>query len=124
MTAEIADSLKPGDLGSTFGGSPLACAALVATLDVIHEEKLMARAVKAEAEIRGSLTGTCVSEVLGCGLLLGLRVPSRASALKQHLEQNGILVGGSADPEVLRLMPPLNLSDEAIRALAEAVREF
>jgi acetylornithine/succinyldiaminopimelate/putrescine aminotransferase len=124
MTAEIADSLKPGDLGSTFGGSPLACAALLATLDVIQEEKLMARAVNAEAEIRQSLTGSCVIEVLGNGLLLGLRVPSRASALKQHLEQKGILVGNSADPEVLRLMPPLNLTDEAIAALAQAVREF
>jgi acetylornithine/N-succinyldiaminopimelate aminotransferase len=124
MTAEIADSLKPGDLGSTFGGSPLACAALVATLDVIRKEKLMARAVNAEAKIRRSLTGSCVTEVLGSGLLLGLRVPSRAFALKQHLEQKGILVGNSADPEVLRLMPPLNLTDEAIAALAQAVREF
>jgi acetylornithine/succinyldiaminopimelate/putrescine aminotransferase len=51
-------------------------------------------------------------------------VPNRASALKQHLEQKGILVGNSADPEVLRLMPPLNLTDEAIAALAQAVREF
>jgi acetylornithine/succinyldiaminopimelate/putrescine aminotransferase len=124
MTAEIADSLKPGDLGSTFGGSPLACAALLATLDVIQKEKLMARAVKAETEIRQSLTGTCIAEVLGSGLLLGLRVPGRASALKQYLEQRRILVGSSADPEVLRLMPPLNISDEAIAALAEAIREF
>jgi acetylornithine/succinyldiaminopimelate/putrescine aminotransferase len=124
MTAEIADSLKPGDLGSTFGGSPLACAALLATLDVIQKEKLMARAVKAETEIRQSLTGTCIAEVLGSGLLLGLRVPGRASALKQNLEQRRILVGSSADPEVLRLMPPLNISDEAIAALAEAIREF
>ena len=124
MTAEIADSLKPGDLGSTFGGSPLACAALLATLAVIQEERLMARAVNAEAEIRQSLTGSCVIEVLGSGLLLGLRVPSRASALKQYLEQKGILVGSSADPEVLRLMPPLNLTDEAIAALAHAVHEF
>jgi acetylornithine/succinyldiaminopimelate/putrescine aminotransferase len=124
MTAEIADSLKPGDLGSTFGGSPLACAALLATLDVIQEEKLMARALVAEAEIRRSLTGSCVAEVFGSGLLLGLRVPSRASALKQHLEQKGILVGSSANPEVLRLMPPLNLTDEAIAALAHGVREF
>ena len=124
MTAEIADSLKPGDLGSTFGGSPLACAALLATLDVIQKEGLMARAVNVEAEIRRSLTGTCVAEVLGSGLLLGLRVPNRASALKQHLEQRGILVGSSAHPEVLRLMSPLNLSDEAIAALADAVREF
>jgi acetylornithine/succinyldiaminopimelate/putrescine aminotransferase len=124
MTAEIADSLRPGDLGSTFGGSPLACAALLATLDVIQEERLMARAVNAEAEIRQSLTGSCVIEVLGSGLLLGLRVPSRASALKQYLEQKRILVGSSADPEVLRLMPPLNLTDEAIAALAHAVHEF
>jgi acetylornithine/succinyldiaminopimelate/putrescine aminotransferase len=124
MTAEIADSLRPGDLGSTFGGSPLACAALLATLDVIQEEKLMARALDAEAEIRRSLTGSCVVEVFGSGLLLGLRVPSRASALKQHLEQERILVGSSADPEVLRLMPPLNLTDEAISALAHAVGEF
>lgn len=84
----------------------------------------MARAVNAEAEIRRSLTGSCVTEVFGSGLLLGLRVPSRASALKQHLEQRRILVGSSADPEVLRLMPPLNLTDEAIAALAHAVREF
>ena len=124
MTATIADSLRPGDLGSTFGGSPLACAALVATLDVIQKEKLMARAVNAEAEIRRSLTGSCVTEVLGSGLLLGLRVPSRASALKQHLERSRVLVGSSADPEVLRLMPPLNLTDEAIAALAQAVHEF
>jgi acetylornithine/succinyldiaminopimelate/putrescine aminotransferase len=124
MTAEIADRLKRGDLGSTFGGSPLACAALLATLDVIQDEGLMARAVNAEAEIRRSLTGSCVTEVLGSGLLLGLRVPNRAAALKQHLEQKGILVGSSANREILRLMPPLNLSDEAIEALAHAVREF
>ena len=124
MTEEIADSLKPGDLGTTFGGSPLACAALLATLDVIQGEKLMARAVIAEAQIRRLLAGSCVTEVSGAGLLLGLRVPGRASALKQHLEQRGILVGGSADPEVLRLMPPLNLTDEAIAALACAVHEF
>jgi acetylornithine/succinyldiaminopimelate/putrescine aminotransferase len=97
---------------------------LLATLDVVQKEKLMARAVNAESEIRRSLTGSCVTEVLGSGLLLGLRVPSRASALKQHLEQERILVGSSADPEVLRLMPPLNLTDEAISALAHAVREF
>lgn len=124
MTREIADSIKPGDLGSTFGGSPLACAALLATLDVIQNERLMARAVIAEAQIRRLLAGSYVIDVSGAGLLLGLRVPSRASALKRHLEQNGILVGSSADPDVLRLMPPLSLTDEAIAALARAVHEF
>jgi acetylornithine/N-succinyldiaminopimelate aminotransferase len=124
MTEEIADSLKPGDLGTTFGGSPLACASMLATLEVIQKEELMARALIAEAEIRQSLAGSCVVDVSGAGLLLGLKVPSGASALKEHLQQRGILVGSSADPEVLRLMPPLNVTDEAIAALAHAVREF
>lgn len=124
MTEVIADSVKPGELGSTFGGSPLACAALLATLDVIQDERLMARTLIAEAQIRRSLAGSCVTDISGAGLLLGLRVPSRASALKQHLEKSGLLVGSSANPEVLRLMPPLNLTDEAIAALAHAVHEF
>jgi acetylornithine/N-succinyldiaminopimelate aminotransferase len=124
MTQGIAAQLKPGDLGSTFGGSPLACAALLATIDVIQSEALMDRALFAEAEIRQVLRGTCVSEVHGKGLLLGLRVPGGAAALKKHLQDGGILVGCSADPEVLRLMPPLNITDEAIAALVEAVRGF
>jgi len=124
MTEAIAAQLKPGDLGSTFGGSPLACAALLATLRIIDRESLMQRAITAEAKIRASLAGTCVTEIRGAGLLLGLRVPSGASALKKHLEDHGILVGGSSDPEVVRLMPPLNLSDEAIVALASGVCAF
>jgi acetylornithine/succinyldiaminopimelate/putrescine aminotransferase len=124
MTDVIAAQLKPGDLGSTFGGSPLACAALLATIEVIEQEGLMQRALTAESKIREALAGTCVSEVRGAGLLLGLRVPTGAVALRKHLEENAILVGGSSDPEVIRLMPPLNLSDEAIAALASAVRTF
>ncbi len=124
MTEAIASQLKPGDLGSTFGGSPLACAALLATLEVIEQEDLMNGALAAEKKIRETLRGTCVTEILGAGLLLGMRVPSRAPALKKHLQDSGILVGGSSNPEVLRLMPPLNTSDQAIAALGEAVRNF
>jgi acetylornithine/N-succinyldiaminopimelate aminotransferase len=124
MTEQIAAQLKPGDLGTTFGGSPLACAALLATFDVIENEKLMDRALAVEKQIRDALGGTRVSEILGTGLLLGLRVPAGAAALKKHLQDSGILVGGSFDPEVLRLMPPLNISDEAIIALVNAIRAF
>jgi acetylornithine/succinyldiaminopimelate/putrescine aminotransferase len=124
MTERIAAELEPGDLGTTFGGSPLACAALLATLDVIENEKLMEHALAAENQIRDRLRGACVSEILGAGLLLGLRVPNRAAALKKHLQDSGILVGASSNPEVLRLMPPLNISDEAIAALASAIHCF
>jgi len=124
MSEAVASQLKSGDLGSTFGGSPLACAALLATLDVIQEERLQEQAVAAEAKLRELLHGTCVTEVRGAGLLLGLVVPGRARQFKQHLQENGVLVGGSSDPEVLRLMPPLTITDEAINALAEQARNF
>ena len=124
MSERVASQLKFGDLGSTFGGSPLACAALLATLEVIADERLMERALAAEDRIRQTLAGSCVQEIRGAGLLLGLCVPARAAALKKHLELNGILVGGSADPDVLRLMPPLNIGDAAMDALAEQVHGF
>ena len=123
MTAAVASKLKGGDLGSTFGGGPLACAALLATVEVIESEGLMANATAAAARLRQELTGSVVTEVLGEGLLLGLRSP-HAAALKQHLLARNILVGGSGDATVLRLMPPINVSDGALRALITAIHAF
>jgi len=123
MTAAVASRLKAGDLGSTFGGGPLACAALQATVDVIEGEGLMANARAAAARLREELGGSLVTEVLGEGLLLGLRTP-HAAALKAHLLASRILVGGSGDPSVLRLMPPLNVSGEALQALVMAIHAF
>ena len=123
MTTQVAAKLKGGDLGSTFGGGPLACAALIATVDAITGEGMMANAAKAAARLRQELAGSVVSEVLGEGLLLGLR-SAHAAALKKHLLACHILVGGSGDATVLRLMPPLNLSDEALSALITAIQSF
>jgi acetylornithine/succinyldiaminopimelate/putrescine aminotransferase len=123
MTATVAAKLKGGDLGSTFGGGPLACAALLATVDVIESEGLMANAMAATARLREELVGSVVTEVLGEGLLLGLR-SAHAAALKKHLFAHHILVGGSGDATVLRLMPPLNVSGEAIDALVTAIHAF
>ena len=123
MTAAVAAQLKGGDLGSTFGGGPLACAALLATVEVIESEGLMANATAAAARLRMELTGSVVTEVLGEGLLLGLRC-AQAAALKGHLLSRNLLVGGSSDPTVLRLMPPLTISGEALIALITAVHSF
>ena len=124
MTADIARSLKSGDLGSTFGGGPLACAALLATLDVIRDEKLMANATAQAARIHAGLAGSVVTEVRGEGLLLGLKAGAHAAALKKKLQEQRILVGGSSDPEVLRLMPPLTVSTAAVETLLAAIRGF
>ena len=123
MTTEVAAKLKGGDLGSTFGGGPLACAALIATVAAITGEGMMANAAAAAARLRQELVGSVVSEVLGEGLLLGLR-SAHAAALKKHLLAQHILVGGSSDLTVLRLMPPLNLSAEALSALITAIQSF
>lgn len=124
MTPAIAGALKAGDLGSTFGGGPLACAALLATLKVILEERLMENAAAQERHIRAALAGSIVREVRGRGLLLGLKVGKHAGALKKYLQGKRILVGGSSDPEVLRLMPPLNVSDQAVDALIGAINMY
>ncbi len=124
MSAAVAACLAPGDLGSTFGGGPLACAALLATLSVIRSENLMDRARACGERIRAGLAGTAVAAVHGHGLLLGLRVPGRAGTLKTYLQDKRILVGGSADPDVLRLMPPLTVRDSSIDALVEAIASF
>jgi acetylornithine/succinyldiaminopimelate/putrescine aminotransferase len=123
MTAAVAARLKGGDLGSTFGGGPLACAALLATVDVIESENLMGRAGEAAARLRQELKGSVVEAVQGEGLLLGLRT-THAAALKKHLMAQHILLGGSGDPAVLRLMPPLNVSDAALTALVAAIHAF
>ena len=124
LSGGVAAQVKSGDLGSTFGGGPLASAALLATLEVIREEGLMAKALEREAQIRQGLRGTCVTEVTGAGLLLGLKVPGGAAKLKQYLQRQHILVGGSSHPEMLRLMPPLTLSPAAVTALVDAVHAF
>jgi len=124
MSADLAAQVKPGDLGSTFGGGPLAMAALLATLQVIQGEGLMARGTACAAAIREGLEDTAVQRVKGEGLLLGLDAGASAPALKKHLEVSRILVGSSSDSAVLRLMPPLNLSDAAVEALLAAVRSF
>lgn len=124
MSKAVAGALREGDLGSTFGGGPLACAAMLATLNVIAQEGLMARAVSMAKRIREGMDGTVVREVRGEGLLLGLNAGPQAAALKSFLLREGILVGGSNDPAVLRLMPPLTIGAEAVDALLGAIGAF
>jgi len=124
MNPAVAGALKSGDLGSTFGGGPLASAALVATLKVIREERLMENAAAQERHIRAALAGSFITEVRGGGLLLGLKAGRHAGTLKKYLQEQRILVGGSSDPEVLRLMPPLNVGDQAVDALLGAVATY
>lgn len=124
MSAAVAAQLKPGDLGSTFGGGPVACAALQATLDVIRSEQLMDNVRVREAQLRTLFATAPIRAVHGAGLLLGLEIGEQAKPLKARLLEQRILVGGSDNPAVLRLLPPLNLSTAAFERLHAAVCDF
>ena len=121
MTEEIAAQLGGGDLGSTFGGGPLACAAIEAVLDVMEEEQLPARAAELEWQIRSTCVAGPVEAIQGRGLLLGLKCSGGARPVRDDLLAAGILAGTSALPEWLRLMPPLILREEEAALLAAAL---
>jgi acetylornithine/N-succinyldiaminopimelate aminotransferase len=111
---EITSSLSVGDLGSTFGGGPVPCAAALANLAVIERERLIENAVQIGSYLRRGAHALGIARVSGRGLLLGLHLGRLAVEVQQALFDHRILTGTSTDPEVLRLLPPLSFShDEA-----------
>ena len=115
-----ADLLGLGSHGSTFGGNPVSCAAALAVLDVIEREHLVARARVAGGRLSGIVgDATCVSHVRGRGLLLGavLRTPVAAD-IEASARAHGLIVNAVA-PDVIRMAPPLILTDDDLDRVAE-----
>ena len=113
-TAEITSSIAVGDLGSTFGGGPVPCAAALANIDVIERESLIENAVEVGRILTEGALKIGVPRVSGRGLLLGLHLGRPAVGVQQALFEHRILTGTAADPEVLRLLPALSFQkDEA-----------
>jgi len=109
-TSALTSGLKIGDLGSTFGGGPVACAAALATLDVIEGEGLLLNVLQVSGYLRAGATRLGVSEVRGRGLLLGLQMPRPAAEVQNALFGERVLVGTASDPTTVRLLPPLSFS--------------
>ncbi len=124
MREECAAQLGGGDLGTTFGGGPLACAAIEAVLDAMVEEQLPAQAAERERQIRATCVAGPVTEIEGRGLLLGLKCAGGARQVRDELLAAGILTGTSALPQWLRLMPPLNLHEKEASQLGAAVHQL
>lgn len=118
---EALPALAAGDLGTTFGGGPLVCAAIEATLGAIIEEGLMPRVRVVSRAICGLAGRGPVVAVQGEGLLLGLRTRRPAREIQAELLAQDILVGTSDDPFVVRLLPPLTLGLEHVAILAAAL---
>ena len=118
---DIAEQFGPGDLGTTFGGGPLAAAAISAVIDTITEEDLLANVRAMEARIREHCVTGPVTSVQGMGLLLGLVCNRPASEVRDALLGQDILTGTSSDPRVLRILAPLVINEEHVDHLARAL---
>lgn len=126
---EAAATLVPGDHGSTFAGQPLACAAALATLDVLQDERLMENAVAVGEHFMARLRDiqkempAIVQEVRGLGLMIGmeLAVPIAKAVMKRLLE-TGIVVNAVGDT-ILRFLPPLIVTREDCDGVAAKLRD-
>jgi acetylornithine/N-succinyldiaminopimelate aminotransferase len=109
----IAAKFKPwhGMLGTTFGGNHLACAAGLAVLEVMEQDTLMQNAAETGAYLKAELSKfEQVKEVRGRGLMIGVELPKELPNVKKNLLFKHHVFTGEAKPNVIRLLPALNLS--------------
>src|ERR1044071_7170894 len=122
----IAPHIKPKhfQLGTTFGGNQLACAAALAVCQVIEDEKLMGNAVMVGKYLRDELEGISeLKNVRGRGLMIGFDVPEEIKDLKKNLLLNQKIFTGEAKPNVIRLLPSLALKKRDAEDFIEALKE-
>lgn len=124
MTQALADNLQHGDLGTTFGGGPLASVLVSTVIEVIERDRLMDNVRELSAEIATAMPLGPVQAIEGRGFLLGLRCDRPARQVLGALLERNILVGTSADPQVVRLLPPLILQREHVHALLNALADI
>ncbi|MEW6335886.1 MAG: aspartate aminotransferase family protein [Acidobacteriota bacterium] len=124
MTGAIAATVGRGDMGTTFGGGPVPCAAAAANLAVLRDDGLPANAARMEGLLRAGLAALPgVRRVQGRGLLLGAALDRSARDVAQALFERGVLSGTSEDPTVLRLLPPLTLGEAEVEVFVKTIGE-
>ena len=123
LTEEMAKTTAPGEHGSTFGGAPLAAAAILAVLDTIEEEGLLEQA-QALGEVARKAQIPGVTGVRGRGCLLGVILDRPARPVIQRLIERGFLCGTAGDPNCLRLCPPAAMPQDALAELFANLAEL
>ena len=123
-----ADLFQPGNHGTTFGGTPLACAAALATLDAIEQERLMEHVAAAGGPWIEALRGLArefpahVSAVRGQGFMVGVQMTGETGPWLTRLRERGLLAVASGH-NVIRFLPPLNATAAELARSVEILRE-
>jgi acetylornithine/succinyldiaminopimelate/putrescine aminotransferase len=121
LSRRISRSLKVDDLGTTFGGGPLACAVVEAVIDTIEAESLLANVRQVSTYLRAHCRVGPVTGVQGAGFLLGLKTSRPAKQVQSALLEQNILVGTSADPHIVRLLPAYIINESHVDRLIAAL---
>lgn len=122
----LAHVFKPGDHGGTFGGNPLACAAVYATLTTIKSEGLVDKVAEKGEYFKNELRKLQekypdkVTDVRGCGLMLGMEVAGEGKPIVENCLANNVIVNCTAG-NVIRIVPPLIISREEIDIVVAAL---
>jgi acetylornithine/succinyldiaminopimelate/putrescine aminotransferase len=122
MSDPIAGRLEVDDLGTTFGGGPMACAMIETVVDVIERENLLENVRTLSQRIRDTCLVGPVFATQGAGFLLGLRTSRPAKDVQRELlDDHQILTGTSGDPHVVRVLAPYVLQETHVEALRRAL---
>ena len=119
-----ASLFEPGSHGSTFGGSPIACASALASIKYLEDEKILERVKNFELTLKLEISkNPIVAQVRGSGLLIGIVLKEPiAKKFVSDLQQNGILANATSD-SVIRIAPPLIISDSQVSQFTEVFRK-
>ncbi len=122
---KVSSAIDFGDHGTTFGGNPLVCAASLATIEVIEKENLLQQADEKGKWIRSQITALNnphIREIRGMGLMIGVEFDFETGPLVNKMFENGVLANSTAG-NVLRLLPPLNISYGDLEKVMEIVEK-
>lgn len=117
----VSGKLKAGDLGTTFGGGPMACALIKTVVHELERPGFLEHVARMGELLRERCRVGPVRSIQGRGLLCGLRLSRPTKEVLPELLARGILAGGSGDPDVMRIIPPLIVEPCHIDALAKAL---
>jgi acetylornithine/N-succinyldiaminopimelate aminotransferase len=124
LTPPVTAQLKLENLGTTFGGGPMACAVAEATIDAIEKEGLLENVTRVSAYLRETCKVGPVVDFQGLGFLHGLRLDKPAKDVQKALLAKDILAGTAGDPAILRLLPAFILKEEHIDRLRAALLDL
>jgi acetylornithine/N-succinyldiaminopimelate aminotransferase len=124
LSRGVANQIKNDDMGTTFGGGPMACAVAEAVIDTIESESLMANVRQVSTYIRANCITGPVIGTQGAGFLLGLKTSRPAKEVQAALLERNILTGTSGDPHVLRLLPAYILNEGHVDQLHDALSKI